>query len=435
MRAWMTIAAVVFLVYSATYPLEARRREALRRQAPPDDKGALAHSRRVVDEFFHVPAHDDEREESGVAEEPRAFDALVFGNRGLYERPVDPDGLLVYLEQKITTIDLACGLSAPQKQKLALAGRGDLRRLFERVEEARRKYEAAGPNPDIRELMQTTQALADALRSDPFDRNSLFEKTAGATLNAEQLAKCAALTRSDRLTGVRLQRSPQGSFEIREIRMPATEFRDEDLARLNGTAGLRNLVLDSTPVTDAGLATLSGLFELEQLDLGNTRIDGSGFVHLARLTSLRELDLRQTRVTSESLVHLRALTGLKRLHLEETWIGDQALAHLAELTNLRFLFLRGTAVTDAGLAQLRKLRNLRQLDLGGTAVTDAGLVHLSGLSDLELLDLQGTRVSDAGISRLAHLPLLRHAYFFDTPVTAAGIEALQRTLTKAKLLR
>src|SRR5262249_26691135 len=158
--------------------------------------------------------NDDERLPD-EAEEPRAFDSLVFGNRGLYERPVDPDGLLVYLEQKITTIDLACGLSAPQKQKLALAGRGDLRRLVERVEGAGRKYEAAGPNPDIRELMQTTQALADALRSDPFDRNSLFEKTAGATLNAEQLAKCAALARSDRLTGVRLQQSPQGSFEIR----------------------------------------------------------------------------------------------------------------------------------------------------------------------------------------------------------------------------
>ncbi len=45
------------------------------------------------------------------------------------------------LRQKIAIVDRVCGLTGPQKEKLELAGRGDIKRLFDRVEKVARHFE------------------------------------------------------------------------------------------------------------------------------------------------------------------------------------------------------------------------------------------------------------------------------------------------------
>ena len=365
----------------------------------------------------------------------RYFNSLVFGN-GVSTAAARRE-LNLYLRQKIAATDLVCGLSVEQRQKLNLAGRGEIKRLFDRVAERRRKF--LDPDGDAgvvtKQVQEDAEALRHALRSDPFERGPLFTRIWARALTADQSARVAAFAAGNRITGVRLAPQEQEADEIREVWFPDTPFGDSDLARVARLPMLENLILDKTRVTDGGLGHLAGLTRLEELDLGDTRIDGSGLAHLKGLKNLLALDLRRTPLDGENLVHLRPLAALRHLYLQETPVADAGLVHLAALSGLTELSLHHTRVTDAGLASLKALVNLRQLDLDGTNITDAGLIHLTGLKTLEVLDLRGTLVTADGIARLGALGSLRHVYLFDTAVTDAGIAALQRSLPKAKLLR
>jgi hypothetical protein len=367
------------------------------------------------------------------------FDQVVFGRQGEGRADAVHSELNFYLRQKIATLDFVCGLNAPQRQRLHLAGRGDIKRLLDRVDERRQKVATLGgdqPDPNLKVFQLEAEAMQRVVRSDPFGGNSMYAKMRARALTPEQKARGATFLRGDRVTGVRLDPSkPEGPDEVREIRFPVTTFGDQDMKRVESMTLLRSLVLDSTAITDAGLVHLKRLANLEELDLGNTKINGPGLAHLEGLSALRDLDLRRTDVSNENLARLAGLTQLRRLHLDQTPVGDAGLVHLAALGELRFLFLCQSQISDAGLAKLKHLTNLSHLDLEGTQVTDAGIGHLTAMTSLQVLDLRVTRVTDKGIARLGKLKSLRHVYLFDTPVTDAGIEALQRSLPNAKLMR
>jgi hypothetical protein len=362
---------------------------------------------------------------------------LIFGGRETDSAAAARADMVHYLRQKVVETDLVCGLTERQKENLLLAGRGDIQRIFDRIDACRRKLLAADDDVTdafLQQIRQEMEALRDDIRSNPFDRGSLFAKTRAHVLTALQSTRCAKFVAKDRLTGIRLSPNARKTDEIQEVRFPATAWGDDDLARLAGIRTLQNLILDSTQITDEGLVHLAGLSSLAVLDLGDTKIDGSGLVHLRELKNLRSLDLRRTPINSAFLSCLRELTTLKELFLQETPTNDMALAHVANLTGLRELYLRKTQITDAGLAHLRDLIHLRKLDLDGTQISDAGLAHLQGLTGLEVLDLRGTRITDAGLAGLAVLENLRHVYLFDTAVTDAGIANLQEKLANVRLM-
>ena len=85
---------------------------------------------------------DDEGPPPGpnAAFNARYFDELVFGKR---DSAAARRELNRHLRQKIAETDLVCGLTERQRQKLSLAGRGDLKRLFDRIDERRRKLLSA----------------------------------------------------------------------------------------------------------------------------------------------------------------------------------------------------------------------------------------------------------------------------------------------------
>src|SRR5262249_49011015 len=66
----------------------------------------------------------------------RYFDGLIFGKKDFAAARRE---LHLFLRERIAETDLICGLSERQKQKLQLAGRGDLKRLFDRIDAGRRK--------------------------------------------------------------------------------------------------------------------------------------------------------------------------------------------------------------------------------------------------------------------------------------------------------
>jgi len=208
------------------------------------------------------------------------------------------------LAQKVRAVDLVCRLTDVQKQKLQLAGRGDNKRLIDRVEEIGGQLQLLNDeSTDIDALIQEAELLSRGSRPAFPDDASLFVKTLAKALTPEQLARYEPLRAVYRAGGV----------------VQTLHVESDDI--------LVNLV--GTPFGDGGLA------------------------HLSKLPGLHSLYLGSTQVTDAGLEHLNELTSLERLGLDDTHVTDAGLTHLLGLTNLRWLFLSNTEVTDGGVAELQ----------------------------------------------------------------------------------
>jgi hypothetical protein len=88
----------------------------------------------------------------------------------------------------IESIDRVCHLTAPQRDKLQLAGRGDFVRLQQRADALRSQY--VGKTYDqneIGKLLEKFQPLINGYRAGLFGSSSLFLKVLHGTLTPEQL--------------------------------------------------------------------------------------------------------------------------------------------------------------------------------------------------------------------------------------------------------
>ncbi len=94
--------------------------------------------------------------------------------------------LLLHVE----SVNRACELSNAQREKLQLAGDGDLDRLFRAVEQLREEFREVGED---RKKLQTAErkvsALQIKLEGGVFDDSSLFQKVLRLTLDRDQLAR------------------------------------------------------------------------------------------------------------------------------------------------------------------------------------------------------------------------------------------------------
>jgi hypothetical protein len=324
----------------------------------------------------------------------------VFGRglgRGTDERMVHQQ-LADLLRQKVATIDLICELSDGQKQKLAVAGRGDIKRLIDQVERIETRVQLVRQEPaKVHPLMEEALSLKRGLLPWSPEDGSIFDKSLKTILTTEQNARLAALRRLERLGGhVRIE--PQESDLT--VWLSDTATTDAELANLERLTSLTKLGLASTQVTDTGLVHLQRLTKLEVLDLTGTAVTDSGLPHLAGLSNLQRLDLYGTKVTAAGMTHIAGLTDLRVLVLCDTRVTDPALAALKRLKKLEWLNLQRTNVTDAGLVNLKELANLEWLDLSRTRVSDAGLAHLKEMSSLKWLNLSGTAVTDVALADL-----------------------------------
>jgi hypothetical protein len=278
------------------------------------------------------------------------------------------------LAHKLDDINRICRPSDDQKQKLELAGRGDIKTLLDRVEALKRKSQSSQPGDNtLDELLEENESLKRLVRSGPFEDGSKLAKIQSRVLTKEQLAKLMAFDEIQRLGG-RVKTRPQGP-EM-EVHLARTRFSDDDFAHLPALTDIVALDLSQTKFTDSGLAHLKKLTKLRALELGNTPITDSGLYLLKDMTSLETLDLDKTQVTSSGLAYLKGLTRLEHLTLSSTAVTDAGLVHLKGLKELRMLDLSRTGVTDTGLQNLRGISSLRVVSLGRTGVTEAGIAEL-----------------------------------------------------------
>jgi hypothetical protein len=126
------------------------------------------------------------------------FDQWVFGGRGtaaVIRKRFDSQLFL-----QVEEIERMCGISEEQKLKLQLAGRGDIKRLFDRVEELRKKFQLVKNDQNkFNEFWQDVQPFQVVFSQGVFGPSSLFNKTLKNTLSADQSANYLLADRDRRM--------------------------------------------------------------------------------------------------------------------------------------------------------------------------------------------------------------------------------------------
>jgi hypothetical protein len=149
---------------------------------------------------------DDEPEENQNAQAARGMAGVIieqmpnleqvdqwvfgrFGGSGGARNKLDSS-----LTVRIEDLERACGLTEAQKKKLRLAGRGDIKRFFDKVEEMKRKLEQGQRNPNT-DIWQEIQPLQVEVNTGLFGDDSIYSKTIKRTLDADQTARFESLVR------------------------------------------------------------------------------------------------------------------------------------------------------------------------------------------------------------------------------------------------
>jgi hypothetical protein len=95
---------------------------------------------------------------------------------------------------RIQDVDRACGITEAQKQKLRLAGRGDIKRFFDKVEALKRRFQQGQNDPNTN-IWQEIQPLQVELNTGLFGDDSLYVKTIRRTLDHDQTARFESVSR------------------------------------------------------------------------------------------------------------------------------------------------------------------------------------------------------------------------------------------------
>jgi hypothetical protein len=118
---------------------------------------------------------------------PEQIDQWVFNRWG------GADGARARLDAnlalQIDDLDRACELTEIQKKKVMLAGLGDIKRYYDRVDELKRRYAAGTNQGNFNNIWQEMQPLQVELGNGLFGDDSLFVKTVKSTLNSDQLQR------------------------------------------------------------------------------------------------------------------------------------------------------------------------------------------------------------------------------------------------------
>jgi hypothetical protein len=92
------------------------------------------------------------------------------------------------LKLRIEDLDRACQISDLQKKKLLLAGRGDIKRFFDKIEDVKRKFQNGQNDPNAN-IWQDIQPLQVELNTGLFGDDSIFKKTIKRTLDGDQISR------------------------------------------------------------------------------------------------------------------------------------------------------------------------------------------------------------------------------------------------------
>jgi len=158
------------------------------------------------------PAAEDAPANRAVVIEEAAIDQWIFqenqGKRGVQRNVTAAAArarIDAQLKAMVEELDQVSRLSEAQRQQLALAGRGDIKRFFDQVEKVRKKFAAARNDQNqVNLVWQEARSLKQQFARGLFDDESLFSKTLRKTLTAQQQAGYRAVLLDRRRVGYRV---------------------------------------------------------------------------------------------------------------------------------------------------------------------------------------------------------------------------------------
>src|SRR5262249_12476377 len=108
---------------------------------------------------------------------PEQVDQWIFNRWG--GSAATKDRLTADLALRVDDIDRACVITPVQKKKLTLAGQGDIKRYYDRVDELKQKYAGGGASSktNANTIWQDMQPLQIELLGGLFGPGSIFVKT------------------------------------------------------------------------------------------------------------------------------------------------------------------------------------------------------------------------------------------------------------------
>jgi hypothetical protein len=160
------------------------------------------------------------------------------------------------LQYEIAIIDHLCELTEAQKQKLELAGRGDVERLFEGVAKLRTKIPSVqNDEKKLNKLLRDMAQLKQKFESGPFGRGAMFRKAVDKALTPEQDVQYEPIREVLQRGGL-VGTVERGRDVVLGVVLIGEGFSDEILAPLKRLTSLGSLILAGTKVTDAGIADL-----------------------------------------------------------------------------------------------------------------------------------------------------------------------------------
>jgi hypothetical protein len=195
-------------------------------------------------------AQDDEEEEPApnaallpgvVVFNEAQFDQWLFGQLGTTNAGAARSKVETFLTLSVDDLARTCNLTPLQKKKFLLAGHGDIKRYFDRVDETRKKFKSSKNDPNQFGLMwQDIQVLQTAFH-EIFGEGSIFGKSLKSTLNPEQAAGHEKVVR-DRLL-YRYQARVDLAMEMLNNNVGFTDEQRERLVKLllEGTRPPRRL--------------------------------------------------------------------------------------------------------------------------------------------------------------------------------------------------
>jgi hypothetical protein len=132
--------------------------------------------------FERLPQDQDDEADAIAPQQPQfvvakqCFDLTLFGDSG------DSDSALAHMEsmlaRRIEGAEKQHPLTVQQKEKLRIAGRGDIKRLLDRIEDERKQFDSL--RADLRgcqRFLRGLLSLQQTYREGPFSEGSLFSKT------------------------------------------------------------------------------------------------------------------------------------------------------------------------------------------------------------------------------------------------------------------
>lgn len=275
-----------------------------------------------------LPPEDDEGRRRLIAQ--RAIYSMLGGGFNTKERFAEH--LQSRLIKRIDAEHHVCGLTESQREKLQLAGNGDVQTVIQHVEHMCDQF---------RECYEPGDATVEL--PDEFVGNYWRLK------QTQQRGVCGNGTRYSRMHERLLTASQKQKLQI------VASFRGTGaIVRTDSDRGVGvfEILLTSCPLNETVLSNLASFPELETLSLDETTAADDELRHLKSVPNLVALDLAKTGISDEGMKHIAALESLERLALSNTRVTDAGIELLLSLKKLKWIDVSDTAITDAGVAKL-----------------------------------------------------------------------------------